>query len=253
MADEFVYRADPPAALVGTDDLATLARAQEQAGLNVITNGRPVTAEEIRKSPDDAVSRLSRELAIVKGASPAPVKLCLPLPGALNLDPMLLAGLMANLIDEGATILELDGASYVDPASDASNDGFTLMNLPRPEGFRLAIHMGALSDWSAVRIAEVAEELQADRYVFTVADDDDLTKLTALPGEALAVLGLVNPAGGQQADEILAILDRADEAFDQNRMALTTRGGFDGQSPETQAKVLRQVADLSVAFWGFAI
>lgn len=251
MADDFVYRADPPATLAGTDDLVALAMAQERYGLNVVTPGLPVDADEAKKSPDDAVARLSETLAAMKGAVDAPVKLALPMPGALNLDPMLLSGLMANLIDEGAMVLELDGAAYADPASDASNDGFTLMGLPRPEGFRLAIHMGALADWSGERIAEVAEELQADRYVFAINARDDLAKLASVPAPAMVVLGIVDPAGGQGDDDILGLIDKAAEVVDQDRMALTTRSGF--TDADTQSSVLQQLANVSTMFWGFAI
>ena len=253
MADDFVYRADPPGRLVGAGDIAALAKMQEQAGLNVVTPGAPVTADEIRRGPHEATGRLSAELAVVRAAASAPVKLCLPLPGALNLDPMLLQGLIGNLIDEGATILQLDGTAYADPDLDPGNDGFTLMGLQRPEGFRLAIDMGPLSAWESDRLAEVAAELAADRYVFAISEDDDLGKLRAVPEEALVVIGVVHPDGGQTDDAILARIDAAAEVVDQDRLALTVLGGFDGQSPETQSKVLLQVADVSVQFWGFAI
>jgi hypothetical protein len=253
MADDFVYRADPPGRLAGAGDIAARARLQEQAGLNVVTPGEPVTADEIRRGPHEATGRLSAELALLRSAVSAPVKLCLPLPGTLNLDPMLLQGLIGNLIDEGATILQLDGAAYADPDLDAGNDGFTLMGLPRPEGFRLAIDMGPLAAWEADRLSDVAGELAADRYVFAIAEDDDLGKLAAVPEDALVVLGVVDPQGGQTDDAILSLIDAAVEVVDQDRLALTVRGGFDGQDAETQAKVLRQVADVSVQFWGFAM
>jgi hypothetical protein len=115
MADTFVYRADPPAALATVGDLAALARLQAGAGLDLVTPGSPVTADEIRRGPHEATQRLSAELAAVRAAVAAPVKLCLPLPGLANLDPMLLQGLIGNLIDEGARVLQLDGAGYCRP------------------------------------------------------------------------------------------------------------------------------------------
>ncbi len=255
MADDFVYRADPPARLTGADDLAALVSLQVEAGLNVLSPGTPVDAAEIKaKGPDDCVTRLSAELAAARQASGgAAVKLAMPLPGTVNLDPMLLSGLMANLVDEGASILELDAAALSAADSDASNDGFTLMGLPRPEGFRLAIHMGPLADWTAEKIEEIASELQADRYVFALSANDDFAKLSAVPEEAMIVLGLLDPAGGQSDDEILDLIDKIAETIDQDRLALSTAGGFEGQDAATQDKVLRQLADISVRFWGFAM
>jgi hypothetical protein len=253
MADTFVYRADPPGSLATGGDIAARSGMQAAAGLDLVTPGTPVTADEIRRGPHEATQRLSAELAVLRAAVATPVKLCLPLPGLVNLDPMLLQGLLGNLIDEGARVLQLDGAGYADPGTDPGNDGFTLMGLPRPEGFRLAVDMGTLGDWTAARLAEVAGELAADRYVFAIDPADDLAMLAALPDPAMAVLGVVDPAGADAADDILARIDAAAAVLDQDRLALTVRGGLAGQPDAVQARVLRQVADVSVQFWGFAM
>lgn len=251
MADTFVYRADPPAKLAGSD-IATLVALQVDAGLNVVTPGNPVEGPEIKKGPHEALARLSADLKAAKAAShDAAVKLALPLPDAEGLDPMLLAGLIGNLITEGAAILEFDGRSYANPETDPSNDGFTLMGLQRPEGFRIAIQMGALADWTAERIEEVAAELAADRYVFSITADDDLSKLASVPEEAMVILGLVSADTDDQA--ILDIIDKAAEIIDQDRLALTATGGFAEGDEANQEKVLRQVTDVSVQFWGFAM
>ncbi|EPX82885.1 hypothetical protein ruthe_03110 [Rubellimicrobium thermophilum DSM 16684] len=253
MADTFVYRADPPARLAASEDLSALARMQQEAGLDVVTPGSPVTEDELRRSPHDAIARLSAELGAVRSAVPAPVKLALPLPGLLGLDPMLLQGLMGNLIDEGTRILQLHAAAYADPDRDPSDDGFVLSGLPRPEGFRLAVDLGALADWSADRLAVVTAELGADRHVLAIGPDDDLSRLSALPGDSMAVLGLIDPAGGEETDAILTRIDAAAAVLDEDRLALTVRGGLDGQAADTQARVLRQLADVAVRFWGFAM
>lgn len=252
MADDFTYRADPPAVLAG-DDVAALVRMQEAQGLAVVTPGRPLTGDELKAGPHEAIGRLSADLAAARAAQAAPVKLCLPLPGLLNLDPMLLQGLIGNLIDEGARILEFDGAAYADPATDPGNDGFTLMGLQRPDGFRLAVRMGMLSAWTPGRLMDVAAELAADRYVFDLRPGEDVGMLAALPDESLAVAALVDPAGGQSADEILAELDRIAETIDLDRLALSVRAAPQGLAADHQAAVLRLVSDTSVAFWGFAI
>jgi hypothetical protein len=113
--------------------------------------------------------------------------------------------------------------------------------------------MGALADWTPGRIAEVSGELAADRYVFAIGPQDDMGKLAALSDDAMVVLGLIDPAGGDSADVILSRIDAAAEILDQDRLALTVRGGLAGQSAGTEARVLRQLADISVQFWGFAI
>jgi hypothetical protein len=251
MADEFTYRADPPPVLAG-GDIAALVRLQEAQGLAVVTPGRPLTAAELKAGPHEAIGRLSSDLAAARAAQSAPVKLCLPLPGLINLDPMLLQGLIGNLIDEGARILEFDGAAYADPATDPGNDGFTLMGLQRPAGFRLAVRMGALSAWRPDRLGEVAAELAADRYVFDVAPGDDVSTLASLPDDSLTVLALMDPAGGQSADAVLADLDRIAETIDLDRLALSVRASPDGLAAEQQRAVLRLLSDVSVAFWGFA-
>lgn len=253
MADLYVYRAEPPAELAGTGDIQALVKAQIEAGLNIVTPGAPVQPEEIRTDPHGALARLSADLKAAQDAAGGePVKIAMPLPDSLNLDPMLLGGLIGNLITEGAKIIEFDGRPYADPETDASNDGFTLSGLQRPEGFRIAIRMGRLADWSAERIATVAEELQADRYGFEIGADDDLSKLGSIPEEAMIVLGLVDPSGGQADNGVLSIIDRIAEAIDQERLAITTRGGFAEGQEDTQAQVLRQTADISTQFWGFA-
>lgn len=250
MADLFVYHAEPPARLAG-EDIAALVKAQMEAGLNAVTPGAPVTAEEIKTDPHGALARLGETLKAAKAAGDAPVKVAMPLPDSLGLDPMLLGGLIGNLISDGARIIEFDGRPYADPDTDASNDGFTLGGLQRPQGFRIAIDMGPLADWTAERIAAVAEELQADRYAFEIGEDDDLSKLSAVPEEAMIVLGLVDPAGGQSDDAVLTMIDKAAEIVDQDRLALTTRGPITDAGKQEQ--VLRQVADISTQFWGFAM
>lgn len=253
MADEFLYRADPPGQLAG-GDIATLVKMQAEAGLNVATPGRPLSPEEMKSDPHGAVARLSADLKAARAATDLPVKLCMPLPGTLRLDPMLLGGLIGNLITEGAKILEFDGRPYRDAALEPGDDGFTLSGLQRPEGFRIAIQMGALADWDAARLAEVAEELAADRYVLDIgADGDDFSKLGRLPDTSIAVLGLIDPSGRQEGDALLAILDAAGEAFDQDRMALTARGGFTAGDAANQSATMAQLADIAVRYWGFAM
>lgn len=254
MSDDFVYRADPPAQLNVVGSLGEFATSQNITGLNIATNGTPVLEDEIKKSPDDAVDRLLGEMKQMTEALEAPIKVCLPLPNPVRLDPMLMAGLFGNLVDAGAKILELDGAAYgLNPELDPSNDGFTLMGLPRPEGFRLAIHMGALSAWDADRLAEVSEELAADRYVFAIDAGDDMSALTRLPKESMAILGFVDPAGGQSNDDILDMIDAAAEIMPLERLALTAKAGFTPEQADNQSAVLKQLIDVSVMFWGFAV
>ncbi|MBL4811487.1 MAG: hypothetical protein JKX69_03815 [Rhodobacteraceae bacterium] len=259
MTNAYVYRSETPARLVKTDDLVESAKDQIALNLAVISLGDPVDVDEIKKSPDDAVARLLGELAQVraiadKGVAAAAVKVSLPLPGPMRLDPMLLSGLMCNLVNQGATILELDGSAYgLNAELDAADDGFTLMGLPKPEGFRLAINMGALSNWSADRLAEIAEELAADRYIFAINAGDDVSALAKLPEDSIAVLGLIDPAGGQSNDDILDLIDVAAEVLDQERLALTVRDGFDAVHADSQQKVLYQLAEVSDIFWGLAV
>lgn len=250
MADLFVYRAEPPASLAG-DDIDALVKAQAVAGLNVVTPGSPVRPDAITADPHGALTELSAALKTALAASDAPVKIAMPLPDSLGLDPMLLGGLIGNLITEGAKIIEFDARPYVDPDSDASNDGFTLGGLQRPEGFRVGMNMGALADWSAERIAAVAEELQADRYIFAIAQGDDLSKLSSVPEDAMIVLGLVDPGGSGGDEDVLSLIDAVAEIIDQDRLALTTRSAITDAG--VQEKVLRQVADISTQFWGFAM
>ncbi|MFV0245676.1 MAG: hypothetical protein ACK5IB_11740 [Qingshengfaniella sp.] len=248
MADDFFYRADPPENLAG-DDIAALAKLQEQCGLSVATPGHPLTPEEMKTGPHEAIERSGADLERAKEGL-IPVKLCLPLPGLNGLDPMLLGGLIGNLISDGAKILEFDGRTLSDPAVDLGDDGFTLAGLLRPDGFRLAVHLGALSAWTPERLTEVTEELAADRYVFETAPGADYSVLSALPEEALAVLGLVDASGQIDADAVLDALDAIDEILGQDRMALTATGPITDAA--VQKEVLTQIADISVRFFGFA-
>jgi|TARA_A100001391_G_scaffold202437_2_gene192012 hypothetical protein len=250
MADLFVYRAEPPASLAG-NDIVTLVKAQAVAGLNVVTPGAPVQPDAIKADPHGALTDLSAALKTALAAGDSPVKIAMPLPDSLGLDPMLLGGLIGNLITEGARIIEFDARPYIDPDSDASNDGFTLGGLQRPDGFRIGMQMGALTGWPAERIATVAEELQADRYTFAIAQGDDLSKLSSVPEQAMIVLGLVDPDGGSSDADVLALIDAAAEIVDQDRLALTTSAAI--TDADAQERVLRQVADISTQFWGFAI
>lgn len=258
MTNAYVYRSDTPAFLNGTDDLEALAAEQVEINLSTISLGTPVSADELKKSPDEALSRLGVELATIQSIADAavagaPVKVAMPLPSPLRQDPMLLSGLMGNLINQGAMILELDGAAYANPELDASDDGFTLMGLQRPEGFRLAINMGAITDWSADRLGEIAEELAADRYIFAIKPGDDLSALAKLPEDSLAVLGLVDPAGELSNEEILDMIDVAAEVIDEDRLALTVRGGFAAEHAAKQSKTLQQLAEVADIFWGLAV
>lgn len=248
MADEFFYRAEPPATLAG-DDMVALAKLQEQCGMSAASTGKPLEIDEMMAEPHDAIDRLAADLAKAKEGL-IPVKLSLPLPGIHKLDPMLLGGLIGNLITDGVMILEFDGRPLTDPALDVGDDGFTLAGLMRPEGFRLSIHMGSLADWTGERLAEVTEELAADRYVFDCAPGDDFNLLTALPDDSLVVLGLVDAAGDIDVDSVLDTLDAVDEILGQDRMALTANGPI--QDEAVQKKVLTEIADISVRFFGFA-
>lgn len=253
MADLFLYRADPVGQLAGSGDQAALGKQMYDLGMTAATPGNPLTPEEYKADPVAAITRLGSELAALKEVSDLPVKLHLPLTAGLHVDPMLVSGPLADLIEAGASILQFEGSSCVSAEVDASTDGFMLAGLPHPEGYRTAVELGALSNWNAERLAEVTEELAADRYIISIKAGDDLNLLKAFPEDCQIVLAAVRADGESRNDDLLALLDDVCEVVDQERASLTADGGFKEGQESLQAKVLSQVAEVSVMFWGFAV
>jgi hypothetical protein len=233
MANSFTYRADPPAVLSGSP--AELAKAQADAGVAAASLGRIATPAELRA-----------ELALLRAATALPLKVALP----SGLDASAGADMEA-LIEGGARIVEIDGRGLAPRKPAARSDGALLKALSRPEGLATAVHLGSLSRWSDEGLAILVADLHADRYVFDVAEGDSFGALAGLGDGHIAVLGLIGRDAARDKDAILARLDAAAEVLDSDRLALTIAG--DKAGGMQQAAALRQLADVSTMFWGFAM
>jgi hypothetical protein len=235
MANIFVYRSDPPAALAGT--IADIAAMQAEWELEAASLGRI-----------GAPAALKADATALRLATTQPLKVSIPsgLGAAATAD-------IDALTEIGARIVEIDGRKLSPRTETARHDGTLLASLNRPRGTVTAVHLGPLSRWSEEGLAALAADLRADRYGFDVADGDTFEALAGLPGESIAVLGLITRTGTQDNEAILSRIDEAAEAIDSDRLALTIAGNAPAGDLAEQSKALRRLADVSIMFWGFAV
>jgi methionine synthase II (cobalamin-independent) len=180
-----------------------------------------------------------------------------------------LAAEVTDLFDHGVAVVQLNAAAYADHLDDPAAltpllelDRALLAGVRRPDGARLGLRVGkpgAPPRWSKGPALEAILALPADRFLLDIGPDaQDFDFLSAAPPGPLIVLGLVEAtqAPTPEPDAVMAQIDRAAEAIDGERLALSPRGGFtraSGVTWDDQRRTLEFLADVATRWWGFAM
>lgn len=257
MANTFVYHGDPGPRLDG--DVPVHVELQLDAGVSLVTTGRPWTTDEFRSDPSPGAqrarfARIRDELEAMAPLTHLPLRAHLPSPELAGVPPGPFAAEVGALIAARLRCVEVDGRAYAVEGSGAI-DGEWLKSLERPRGMVTGVHLGAARNWSNERLAHVCSGLSADRYVLDFAEDEDhLFKLLGrFPDGCFVVLGLVLPSAEQDNEALLERIDRAGAFKGAEELSLTIVDGFPPDSDmDVQRRKVMQLIDVSNMYWGFA-
>jgi 5-methyltetrahydropteroyltriglutamate--homocysteine methyltransferase len=238
----------------------------------------------------------AHEAQFLKGLTGTPVKVCLPAPGMLAeqlfragstetayrsvselgtaLAQLIRAEILA-LIAGGVRYIQLDNCAYTAALADQARferilaiDSQAVQGIERPDGVCVALYLGRggaersvlFEKGCAPQAERLLGSLDVDRFVLDIDEGvSDFSILRAVPKGRAVALGLVSTRSKtlENADSIVARIDKAAEHFEADSMALCPQTGFAGLenvfSIADQKRKLELTASAATRCWGFGM
>ncbi len=239
----------------------------------------------------------AREAQYLKSLTRTPIKVSLPAPGMLAEKlffrpgvtdaaygsaselgaalAQIIRGEIVSLIEDGVRYVQLDNGAYSQAFTDTARfermlaaDRLAVEDVTRTDGVCVALYVGRgtaerstlFDSENAVAAQRLLSTLPVDRFVLDIDESvSDFSVLGAVPKERSVALGLISTRSKvlENADSILARIDKAAEHFDADNLALSPQTGFAGLgdvfSVADQKRKLELTASAATRFWGFGM